>query len=279
MMGIPICVPPISEQQIIAKFLDRETGRIDSLIARQESLISTLDVASAEEVATLVTEGVRWTGSFVESPVPWIPRVPEHWRFLRAKFLFQEVNRAPLDDDRVVTAFRDGQVTLRENRRSEGFTFAEKEVGYQHVCRGDLVIHTMDAFAGAVGVSESHGKCTGEYAVCVGRNSKVNHHYYAALLRLMAKRGYVLVLCPSVRERAPRFRYVRFREALLPVPPRAEQDMIVSKISEVFRRYNALKERAEEMLRVLREHRTALITAAVTGQIDVASRLALEAAE
>jgi hypothetical protein len=86
---------------------------------------------------------------------------------------------SPLDDDKIITAFRDGQVTLRENRRSEGYTFAVKEVGYQHIQKGDLVIHTMDAFAGAIGVSDSDGKSTGEYTVCEAIGDDVNNDYYA----------------------------------------------------------------------------------------------------
>ena len=66
-------------------------------------------------------------------------------------------------DDGVVTCFRDGVVTLRKNRRLSGFTEAIFEFGYQGVQKGDLVIHAMDAFAGAIGVSDSDGKSTPVY--------------------------------------------------------------------------------------------------------------------
>ena len=108
------------------------------------------------------------------------------------------MSRPVRQDDEVITAFRDGQVCLRKKRRSEGYTFAELEVGYQHICEGDLVIHTMDAFAGAIGVSEDDGKSTGEYAVCEPISGEANPWYYAYLLRCMARRNYIFVLCPSV---------------------------------------------------------------------------------
>ena len=56
--------------------------------------------------------------------------------------------------------FRDGQVTLRSNRREDGFTNAVKEIGYQHIAKGDLVVHAMDGGFGAIGVSDSAGKAS-----------------------------------------------------------------------------------------------------------------------
>jgi type I restriction enzyme, S subunit len=171
--------------------------------------------------------------------------------------------------DEIITAFRDGQVCLRSKRRTEGYTFAEKEVGYQRILKGDLVIHTMDAFAGAIGVSEDDGKATGEYAVCKPRSDEAVPEYYAYLLRCMARRNYIYVLCPSVRERAPRFRFVRFAPVKLPVPPRAEQLEIVERIERVTARLKNLISTTERSIDLLREKRAALITAAVTGKIDV----------
>ena len=87
-----------------------------------------------------------------------IDSLPAHWGELPLKRLFRLEKREPLIGDDIVTAFRDGQVTLRKNRREEGFTNAIKEIGYQRIKRGDLVISAMDAFAGAIGVSDSDGK-------------------------------------------------------------------------------------------------------------------------
>jgi hypothetical protein len=270
---VAIPIPPLAEQRAIADFLDRETAKIDALIAAQGELVRTAIQKQTAEADAVLTRGMDGR-KLVPSPVPWLGDAPPEWKFVRAKFLFRERSDAPMEDDGVVTAFRDGQVTLRSNRRSEGFTFAELEVGYQHVQQGDLVIHTMDAFAGAIGVSESDGKCTGEYAICIPKDDRAENEYYALLLRLMARRGYIYVLCPSVRERAPRFRFVRFADTMLPVPPRSEQARIVAHIHAIRSNYRALINRCEEQLRLLWEHRSALITAAVTGQVD--ARIAAE---
>jgi type I restriction enzyme, S subunit len=86
-----------------------------------------------------------------DSGVPWLGEVPEHWKIVRAKSLFQKMDRQVRETDEVVTCFRDGMVTLRKNRRVRGFTESLKEIGYQGIRCGDLVIHVMDAFAGARG--------------------------------------------------------------------------------------------------------------------------------
>ena len=89
------------------------------------------------------------------SGIEWHKRMPAHWRTERGKWLFKKMKRPIRETDEVVTRFRDGVVTLRKNRRTEGFTESLQEIGYQGIRSGDLVIHAMDAFAGAIGVSDS----------------------------------------------------------------------------------------------------------------------------
>jgi type I restriction enzyme S subunit len=89
------------------------------------------------------------------------------------------------------------------------------------------------------------------------------------VLRLMAQRNFIFVICPSVRERAPRFRFEAFKDVLLPVPPIAEQRAMMSLIAGVSDESTALTSEATRVIDLLEERRTALISAAVTGQIDV----------
>jgi type I restriction enzyme S subunit len=271
MKSVELPCPDLPIQKAIADFLDRETARIDHLIEKKKRLVEALKAKATDHADLAVTGRNDPARSARDVESPWLSSIPTAWGFKRAKYLFQEMNRPPAPDDEVITAFRDGQVCLRRRRRSEGYTFAELEVGYQHICKNDLVIHTMDAFAGAIGVSEDDGKATGEYAVCTPRSEEASCEYYAHVLRCMARRNYIFVLCPSVRERAPRFRFVRFAPVFLPVPPREEQDRIVARISEATRGLRAVREETEVSIDRLREFRSALITAAVTGQIDVAT--------
>ena len=94
---------------------------------------------------------------YKSSGIKWLGDIPNHWEKQRSKNIFIRMNRAVEPDDEVITCFRDGEVTLRKNRRTEGFTESFKEIGYQGIRPGDLVVHQMDAFAGAIGVSDSKG--------------------------------------------------------------------------------------------------------------------------
>ncbi len=133
----------------------------------------------------------------------------------------------------------------------------------------------MDAFAGAIGVSESTGKCSPEYVVCEPRDARMvtSMEYFARVLREMAKQGFIFVICPSVRERAPRFRFATFKDVLLPVPPPSEQKQIDGYLT-VLAQAAPLVERLKAQVERLREYRQALITAAVTGKLDVTKEAA-----
>ena len=120
-----------------------------------------------------------------KTSIPWLDVLPSHWNEKRAKYLFKRENRMPNEDDDVITCFRDGTVTLRKNRRTTGFTESLKEIGYQGIKKGDLVIHQMDAFAGATGVSDSDGKGTPVYSVCTPINNDALTSYYGKVVRLM----------------------------------------------------------------------------------------------
>ena len=115
---------------------------------------------------------------YMGSPLPWIEQIPAHWRLIRGKNLYEKMQRLVREQDDVVTCFRDGTVTLRKKRRTTGFTESLKEIGYQGIRKGDLVIHVMDAFAGAIGVSDSNGKGTPVYNVCKAKKN-INNQYYA----------------------------------------------------------------------------------------------------
>lgn len=268
-LGERLYVPERAEQRQIASFLNGETARIDALITEQQRLIELLMEKRHAVISQAITKGLSPGVATKASGVEWLGAIPSHWQIQRGRFLFDKVDDPPRDGDGVVTAFRDGQVTLRENRRTDGFTMAVLELGYQHVSEGDLVIHGMDAFAGAIGVSESDGKCSPEYAVLKPKISGLCNSYYAAVLRLMALRNFIYVICPSVRERAPRFRYETFKDVWLPVPPPAEQLAIVRHIEVEIDRIDGLARQCEELIELASERRSALISAAVTGKIDV----------
>jgi len=186
---------------------------------------------------------------YKDTEIEWLPEIPKHWEVHRAKSMFNKMSRPIALEDGIITVFRDGQVTLRENRRITGFTNAIEEYGYQGLRKGDLVFHAMDAFAGAVGVSDSDGKATAEYLVYTPINKHETHvPFYGLLLRQMALSGFVLALGKSVRERSPRFKHTKFVSLELPVPPLFEQKTIAhyldTKTAQIDRKIDLLTQKA-----------------------------------
>lgn len=209
---------------------------------------------------------------YKDSGISWLGEIPSHWQARRAKFLFDRKQRPVSDDDDIVTAFRDGQVTLRKNRREDGFTVALKEIGYQGVRQGDLVIHAMDAFAGAVGVSDSDGKCSPVYSCCEPKE-KVLAPFYGYLVRTMALAGFIESLAKGVRERSTDFRWGDFSSLELPLPPVEEQKQAVSFIANETGKIDALVAEQEKLIGLLKEKRQAVISHAVTKGLDPNARM------
>jgi type I restriction enzyme S subunit len=205
----------------------------------------------------------------VSASLLWAEGIPERWSLRRAKFLFRRQQRPLRSDDGVVTAFRDGQVTLRTKRREDGFTFADKEIGYHGVRVGDLVIHAMDGFAGAIGVSDSDGKCSPVCAVCTPLSGAVEVRYYASVLRHLAVSGFISSLAKGIRERSTDFRFAEFKELALPLPPKEDQKAIVSFLDHKTAAIDGLITKKERLIELLQEKRQALITQAVTKGLDL----------
>lgn len=206
---------------------------------------------------------------YKDSGIAWIGEIPEHWEVKKGKNLFKKEERPVRDNDEIVTCFRDGEVTLRSNRRIDGFTNAMKEVGYQGVRRGDLVIHNMDAFAGAIGVSDSDGKSTPVYSVCTPKNNvEANVYYYAYLLRSYALGGVIQSLAKGIRERSTDFRYKEFGDLYYQQPPIEEQQSIASYLDQKCGEIDKLITLQEEMITKLQSYKQSVITEAVTKGLD-----------
>lgn len=246
-------VPDLSDaqQERIVKFLDTETAKIDHLIAKQRELIDLLHLRNE----------ARWHAAFTGFT---------SMKTRPLKRLLVKLRRPVIEGSGVVTAFRDGEVTLRSNRREEGFTFSETETGYQRVATGDLVFHGLDGFAGAVGISDSDGQSTPVYHVCRLRDDEDNLRFIAYLLRYLGHSGFLATQAPSVRQRAVDFRnWQTFGQIPLSLPDPEEQQRIVTELDKNAAEFLNTKTTIERAIELLQERRSALITAAVTGQIEV----------
>ncbi|EJU8964261.1 restriction endonuclease subunit S [Vibrio parahaemolyticus] len=202
---------------------------------------------------------------YKDSGIEWLKYMPTHWQLTRAKHLFKKVQRPVRPEDGIVTAFRDGEVTLRSNRRVDGFTNAAKEIGYQGVRKGDLIVHAMDGFAGAIGMSDSDGKCSPVCSVCVPWESGVvDTEYYGYLVRQLAVTDFITSLAKGIRERSTEFRFGEFSALPLAVPPYIEQQKIANFLSHETAKIDTLITKQEKLIELLKEKRQAVISHAVT---------------
>lgn len=191
------------------------------------------------------------------------------WNTRRLKFLLTRLTRPTKADDGIVTAFRDGVVTLRSNRREDGFTMADKEIGYQGVEPGDLVIHAMDGFAGAIGVSDSRGKCSPVYTIAVPKDRSLvgSERFWAYYLRNLATTGFIQSLAKGIRERSTDFRWSDASNLLVNFPSCEEQQAIANFLDHETALINGLIQKHELFLRAVAEKKASLVEQAITGEL------------
>lgn len=270
MKAIILGIPPEGEQKAIAHFLDHKTAQIEKAIGIKEKQIELLKERRQVLIHKAVTRGLNPNAPMKDSGVDWIGEIPAHWIIEKGKWLFEKKSRPVRPQDGVVTAFRDGQVTLRSNRREEGYTFAIQEHGYQGIRKGDLVIHAMDAFAGAIGVSDSDGKSSPVYAACAPKDGMdLNPHFYAYLLRNLAITGFIESLAKGIRERSTDFRFKDFGNLPLSVPPFDEQNEIVGYLDKKLKDIDISVQHIKKLIEKLKEYKATLINSAVTGKVKV----------
>lgn len=259
-------IPPLQEQIQIANFLDWKISEIDRLIELEKNKIEKLWEYKKNKIFSLATYGIN--NDLIKTNVKWIEYLPRNWKLEKAKYLFNKEKRDIKESDEIITCFRDGTVTLRKNRRLEGFTESINEYGYQGIRKGDLVIHVMDAFAGAIGVSDADGKSTPLYNVCTSKLD-LNNHYYKYLLRYMAYTGYIKSFYRGIRERSTNFTFDIFKEIILPIPSKAEQDNIVMECEQIEHKIDNLISKTNNQITYLEELKQTLISDVVTGKMDV----------
>ena len=264
MISVP--VPSFSEQRRIATYLDAKCAEIDQISDDIQDQIDMLEKYRRSIVIEAVTRGLDPNAEKRDSGIQWIGHMPAHWETIRGKYLLKYLQKPVKEDDGVITCFRDGEVTLRSNRREDGFTLSDKEIGYQGIDVGDLVVHGMDGFAGAIGISDSRGKASPVLNVL---DTDMNKRYVMYYLRSMAYGDVFLALATGIRVRSCDLRWNKLAELFYPVPPREEQDAIVSFIDEKLRRIAEAVDDKKAQLDTLEEYKKSLIFEYVTGKKEV----------
>lgn len=258
--------PPLAEQERIAEFLDAKCAEMEALAREIKEQIATLEEYKRSVITEAVTKGLDASVPMKNSGIEWIGEIPQAWDLRKGKYVLQYLQKPVRIDDEVITCFRDGQVTLRGNRREDGFTMADKEIGYQGIDEGDLVVHGMDGFAGAIGISDCRGKASPVLNVL---DTRQNKRYVMFYLRSLAYRDVFLALSTGIRVRSCDLRWNKLAELFYLIPPLAEQEQIVAKIDEMLAKVDALIAEKQNQLATLEEYKKSVIFEYVTGKKEV----------
>jgi type I restriction enzyme S subunit len=233
--SIELRIPPLALQLDVANYLDERSEYvrcIEKSTSKQISLL--LELSRSQTIPFFTANEPHAARKWVDTRV-----VP----FSKAKYMFKKVERAFCDTDGVVTAFRDGEVVLRSQRRMEGFTEATEFHGYHGVAVGDLVIHSMDGFAGAIGISKSSGKMS-PVAHIYSPQDGIEPRFYAYLLKHLAAEGFIQSLSKGIRERSTSFDSAIFLSLDLPVVSLSEQQDIANLLD----RFGSIIEKKREII-------------------------------
>ena len=264
--------PPLPEQTAIADFLDRETGKIDVLIAEQERLIELLKEKRQAVISHAVTKGLNPDAPMKDSGIEWLGHVPEHWEVISIKWL-SPVRRGasprPIDDPKYFDD--DGEfawVRIADVSACDGIlnqtTQQLSELGSSlsvKIAPGELFI----SIAGTVGKP-----CISGIKACIHDGFvyfpglKMNPLFLYRIFECGECYGGLGKWGTQLNLNTDTIGSIR-----VALPAAHEMEMILTFLSQEMGKFDTLTAEAQKAITLLQERRSALISAAVTGQIDV----------
>ena len=285
--NLDLALPPLNEQKQISDFLDRETGQIDNLIAEQEGLIAALAERRKSVISHAVTKGLDPAAELKDSGVEWIGSAPNHWEIKRLKHSIESCKNGVwgedpdggeddvrcirvADFDRAIHGVGDGSATLRKVSASDrasrtvhrGDLLIEKSGGTESNPVGFVVLYDSD-------VPAVCSNFVGRIALAGGMDSKFWSYVHAASYS-------TLLTQKSVKKTTgiQNLDQLNYFNERAPFPNLREQEQIAEYLDAKTQQIDALVDEAKELVSLLRERRSALISAAVTGKIDVTANIA-----
>ena len=266
-------IPPLPEQQAIVAFLDRETARIGALVAKKERLIELLQEKRTALITRAVTKGLNPNAPVKDSGVGWLGEIPAHWETTKLRrlltFVAQHVDVNPEQFYQEIGIRSWGRGIFHKDPVT-GANLGDKRVF--KLRPGELVLNIVFAWEGAVAiVSESEKDMIASHRFPTFRHTRnlVDLDYLLMFLQSEHGRGLMGLNSPGAAGRNRTIRMDSFLEEEVPLPLLEEQREIVATFRSNERRLQSLSGKVREAMEHLKELRTALISAAVTGRIDV----------
>jgi len=263
-------VPDLSyeDQLAISRFLECETAQIDGLIEKKTRFIELLDEKEKAEISRLVRLGVSKDADLFDTGIEWRGKAPAHWIKGRLKDHFKLEKRQGYEDLTVLSVYREFGVIEKSSRDDNINKTPEDLSKYQLVDARDLVINKMKAWQGSMGISSLRGITSPDYVVMrpIGEHDPSYMHHF---LRARPMPWVYRLISNGIREDQWRMEPEKFLTLPIFLPPLNEQKAIANEIDRELERIRSLIATTERSIELLKERRVALITAAVTGKIDV----------
>ena len=259
------------EQAIITTFLDRETAKIDALVADYQALIELLQEKHQAIISHAVTKGLDPTVLVKDSGVEWLGEVPEHWDVVRLAELLREANDTGEEDLPILTVSIHHGVSDKEYDESElerKVTRSDDRSKYKTVRPGDLVYNMMRAWQGGFGAVIVDGLVSPAYVVARPIR-QINTSFVEQVLRCPTAVEEMRRRSHGVTDFRLRLYWQEFKDIRIAIPPLEEQTKTMRLVERQTEKFDHLVTDAQEAITLLQERRTALISAAVTGKIDV----------
>lgn len=277
--------PPLSEQNAIAEFLDRETAKIDELVSEQRRLMELLKEKRQAVISHAVTKGLNPNAPLKPSGIPWLGDVPAHWNIPKMKWVAKmESGHTP--DKKVPAYWDNGNIPwvslndtgfLKDNDYISDTAYSITEAGLAnssaHLLPSRAVVFSRDATIGRCAITTRPMAVSQHFIAWICSEALIPE-FLLARLRSMTSELDRLTTGATVKT----IGMPEVRTLVTPVPPVHEQREIVAWIDSELDRIDALNTEAQRAIDLLLERRSALISASVTGQIDVRGLVAPEAA-
>jgi type I restriction enzyme S subunit len=272
--NIKIGLPPLEEQTQIARFLDHETAKIDALIREQERLIELLQEKRQAVISHAVTKGLDPDAPMKDSGVEWLGEVPAHWQrstIKRIATIRYGIGEPPRYQDSGTPLIRATNVD-HGTLTPKGMVFVNpKDIPQKRIVwlkRDDILVVRSGAYTGdSAIVTEEYLPAIAGFDMVL-RDISCNPMFLQLALLSSYVKGNQIDL-EKMRAAQPHLNAEELGSCFLFLPPSEEQGEIVDRINNKTANLDALIEQATSTVGLLKERRSALVSAAVTGKIDV----------
>jgi type I restriction enzyme S subunit len=283
MRDIRLAMPPLHEQKRIAVFLDRETGKIDELVAEQRRLMELLKEKRQAVISHAVTRGLNPAAPLKPSGIEWLNDIPAHWSVVSFKHLARAGAKTFTDGDWIEAPYitSDGVRLLQTGNvgigyfKEQGFRYVSEETFNELQCTEvkprDVLICRLDGPVGRACLAPDLGvrMITSVDNAILKVADDVLPEFVVSLLSSVPWISWIDALCRVGGGFRLRISRSQLGEIRVPLPPLEEQLAIRERLGSLGIEFDTLTAEAQRAIDLLQERRTALISAAVTGQIDV----------